>query len=446
MVNVIMLAPLHVVLTVIINNVSSYTRSRLCMCSRWCMRATIEVSVEKILERVGQRHNESNAIAHLEEYYNAPMVGSAYITIKFIQQLRDAFANGVEGAPANIYRCVYEDYHLFIRNVGKNLSQLFRLSLLNSVLYGDDDVCVAIVQHLLQECKYDPGIITILAARGKRELALQLYDAPIPRINFLDRSAALYFGALLAADTWLAEYSKCTTVHYAVHAACLLGDDKLVDEYLDANAQGKLDGHIWGVDEPVYAAIGGCADEVMRWYATARGYSSYNVRLIATKALSTYCRGPANRERYHEVIKRVASPDVLFDGILDDYWPYVDVPIVQTFVETQYTVRLDSMLRAVAFASAPVVKYVLDTAAANERMWICATTEDNIVTKSINVIINARADTIAMRDPDVLRIFTNYMIAAAVPVHIVMRFIESAARANNSEAVLILVSALNTSA
>jgi len=425
-----MTVPGNILLGVILNNVSSYVRSKLCMCSRWLEHNAIEVSITKILQREAIDNVANNIARHtliciLEDNFgviNMPPPAD------FHNQLRAAFINIRDLARVpEMTRYSYTDYHMCAR-----YSPPVSIA---ALIHGDDDVC-EVIAHKINKAE----AILVLAARGYRGMALAAYN----RLNntlIHNPDQLLQFGTLLAVNGNQAVggmIAKEPPAFIKIKAACYHGDDNTVAEILAEVNSGAYGDIIWGVDELRYAAAGGNAATVARFLY---GYHQDNARInrAIIDAISLYTRrvsrGIPSQGHIDVIVMLIRSLTVPITGnIFSGFYRHIDVVVVRALVDHGCVMAASDILGATVQSPADVVKYMCANAPSD--IWAdfnaCARTPTNAASIQVKLAMDHITKTWTRSS----EIFVQYLVTADVDDAILFIGIEYAAKNRNTAAVI----------
>ena len=322
---------------VFLANTTSYTRSRLCLCNCWFRDNAIEASITHILANV----RDARKLAVLEQYSGTSVV---HYPADFHLRLRDVFMNNRDaGRPDWVISYSYSDYHMFARHSPAVTEQAF--------IHGDDDVCrviLAVVKNIpIHRRDYLLlSAVQSLASRSKRELAMQAYDACCNP----QRGQMLLFGGIISRDQALIDASECNARFVALRAACVLGDDKLVQKYLTDD---QLEGHIFNVEEVGYAIIGGNLDTV-KYFLQTTHLSSHTMYCTA---MDMYYR--TRNSRYLDIIGLLGTRQAPNTGATNGMWKHIDLPLVNKLIEVGYNVDMYAVAAAVRSSTFDVVQRLM---------------------------------------------------------------------------------------
>lgn len=206
------------------------------------------------------------------------------------------------------------------------------------ILYGDDDVCEFIVNNM-RFASYVTSLI--LAARGKRELALRVYDDQSIR-----NSQSLLFGCILGRDEQLIAVSKCNVRSIAVKAACFLGDEKLTNHYIESDA--FIDGAGYNILES--AAVGGNIALVKQFM-----HGRTECICCCNVAIDMYLR--TRDTKYINILKFIATKMPIGNIMVN--WCYADVLLINTLIDIGYNFSTLEVRCIVSSCTVDIVKQIL---------------------------------------------------------------------------------------
>ena len=322
---------------IILANTTSYARSRLCICNQFLRTAALNASLLCILNK------DTPSEPILEYYLGMPIEVVPDVNIRR-QQLSNVFVN-MTPPPKWMKPYVYGDYHMFARTKPQCADILygdddvceFIVGKFADILYGDDDVCEFIVGNM-RCASYVTSLI--LAARGKRELALRVFDS-----QSIKNSQYLMLGGILGRDEQLIAASKCNARSIAVKAACLLGDEKLTNHYIESDT---LVGDV-GYNILEFAAAGGNIALVKQFM---HAHTKYTACCIT---INMYLR--TRDTKYLAILKFVANERAL-DYMLVG-WCHVDILLINALIDIGYNFSTLEVRCIVSSCTVDVIKHVL---------------------------------------------------------------------------------------
>ena len=304
---------------IILANTTSYARSRLCICNQFLRTAALNASLLHILNK------DTPSEPILEYYLGMPIEVVPDVNIRR-QQLSNVFVN-MTPPPKWMKPYVYGDYHMFARTKPQCAD----------ILYGDDDVCEFIVGNM-RFASYVTSLI--LAARGKRELALRVFDS-----QSIKNSQYLMLGGILGRDEQLIVVSKCNLRSIAVKAACLLGDEKLTNHYIESDT---LVGDV-GYNILESAAAGGNIALVKQFM---HAHTKYTACCIT---INMYLR--TRDTKYLAILKFVANERAIDYMIVG--WCHVDILLINALIDIGYNFSTLEVRCIVSSCTVDVIKHVL---------------------------------------------------------------------------------------
>lgn len=314
--------------SIVIVHVSSWTRSRLSLCSRRLHAETIEASITHIL----QNPHDLNHMVPLEAYLD---LTEFYPNVtEYSKNLREAFmCNRSLSRSKWVLHYSFSDYHMFSRH-----SPLLSI---HGFIHGDDDVCAALIR-VITDKQIRENAAMILAARGKRDLALLAYS------EFKLPNHTLLLGAVMSRDNVLINsvIHVCMSKFAAVRGACLTGDYEYM---LNISSDIRFTGNAYAQDMICYAVLGGNVDVVRHMLRNTYTFTMQN-RINDTVLLYTR----THNKKYLQVLDLLLSKTPVFTIIMNSR---VDLPLLTLLIAygynitfTDFTFILSTDSEAVKFA------------------------------------------------------------------------------------------------